>query len=304
MHQITAFGGLGGKAAFQQAILQSPAFQPIASNSQQETTFDSVLSYASYVANSTISSLDQLRQLPSSVLQTVNTIVVGISQYSQFTFGPTVDGLIAPALPGVLLLHGQFDKDLKIMVGHNSNEAISFTSPFVQNQTAYAEAIQSIFPDASAQTVDYIDTVLYPPVFDGTYNYTSQIERTALTINELSFSCNSRFLDLAFGNKTYSYLFSVPPGLHGEDVAYTYFNGDTSSSDDGSPVNATVARALQDYLTSFAMNGTPNEKGVPYFPMYGSGSAVENIALTGLGTTTKDAFANPRCDWWQKALYY
>jgi carboxylesterase type B len=304
MHQITAFGGLIGKAPFQQAILQSPAFQPMASNSQQETTFDSVLSYASYVTSSTISSLDQLRLLPSSVLQTVNTIVVGLSQYGQFTFGPTVDGRIAPALPGVLLLHGQFDKDLKIMVGHNSNEGLFFASPFIQNQTAYAEGIQTLLPDASAKTLDYIDTVLYPPVFDGTHGYTNQVERTALTIDEASISCNTRYLDLAFANKTYSYLFSVPPGLHGEDIAYTYFNGDTSTSDDGSPVNATVARALQDYLTSFAMNGNPNEKGVPFFPMYGSGSTVVNIAATNLGVTLKDTVANSRCDWWQKAVYY
>jgi cholinesterase len=304
MHQITAFGGLSGKAPFQQAILQSPAFQAITSNALQETTFDSVLSYASSLSGTTISSLDQLRQLPSSVLQTVNTIVVGLSSYGQFTFGPTVDGLIAPALPGVLLLHGQFDKDLKVMVGHNSNEGLFFTSPFIQNQTAYAAAIQQQFPDISAKTVDYIDTVLYPPVFDGTFGYTNQVLRTALTISESSFSCNTRFLDLAFANQTYAYLFSVPPGLHGDDVAYTYFNGDTSTSDAGSPVNATVAKALQDYLTSFAMNGSPNEKGVPHFPMYGSGSTVVDIAATNLGVTLTDPVANSRCDWWQKALYY
>jgi carboxylesterase type B len=304
MHQITAFGGLSGKVPFQQAILQSPGFSPIVSNAQQETTFDSVLSYASYVTNTTITTLDQLRQLPSSVLQTVNTITVGLSTYGAFTFGPVVDGLLAPALPGVLLLHGQFDKSLKIMVGHNSDEGLLFTSPFVQNQTAYAANLEVIFPDASAKTINYIDTVLYPPVFDGTHGYTNQVERTALTISELIFTCNTRYLDLAFANQTYSYFFSVPPGIHGEDIAYTYFNGDTSTSDDGSPVNATVAKALQDYLTSFAMNGNPNEKGVPFFPMYGSGSTVVNISATNLGTTLKDTVAISRCDWWQKALYY
>lgn len=304
MHQITAFGGLSGKAPFQQAILQSPGFQPIASNAQQETTFDSILTYASYLTSSTITSVAQLRQLPSSVLQTVNTIAVGLSLYGQFTFGPVVDSLFAPALPGVLLLHGQFDKSLKVMVGHNSDEGLLFTSPFVQNQTGYAASLQTLFPDASAKTIEYIDTTLYPPVFNGTYGYTNQIERTALAISEISFTCNTRYLDLAFANQTYSYYFSVPPGLHGEDVDYTYFNGDTSTNDDGSPVNATVAKALQDYLTSFAMNGNPNEKGVPYFPMYGSASTVVNIAATNLSATLKDTVANSRCDWWQKALYY
>ena len=254
--------------------------------------------------NTTINSVAQLRQLPSSVLQTLNTIVVGLSIYATFTFGPVVDGFISPALPGVLLLHGQFDKRLKVMVGHNSDEGLLFTSPFIQNQTAFAAALQSLFPDAPNKTITYIDTVLYPPVFDGTYGYTNQIERTALAISESSFTCNTRFLDLAFKNQTYSYLFSVPPGLHGQDVPYTYFNGDTSTSDDGSPVNSTVAKAFQDYLTSFALNGSPNEQGVPYFPLYGSNSSLLNIASTNLSLPLTDTVANSRCDWWQKALYY
>lgn len=33
MHQITAFAGLAGKAPFQQAVLQSPGFQPVRSTS-------------------------------------------------------------------------------------------------------------------------------------------------------------------------------------------------------------------------------------------------------------------------------
>ena len=304
MHQITAYGGLKGKVPFQQAILQSPGFQPVTSNELQETTFNTVLFIASYVANTTISSLAQLRQLPTSVLQTVNAVAVGISTYGQFSFGPVVDGLIAPALPGVSLLHGQFDKSLKVMVGHNTDEGLLFSNPFVQNQTALVAALQTLFPGASATSLNYISTQLYPPVFNGTYNYTSQIQRTALLISELSFTCNTRYLDLAFKNQTYSYLFSVPPGLHGQDVSYTYFNGDTSTSDDGSPVNATVAHALQDYLTSFAMNGNPNEAGVPYFPMYGSNSTIVNVGTSNLGGILMDTVANSRCDWWQKALYY
>jgi cholinesterase len=304
LHQITAYGGLKGKVPFQQAILQSPGFQPISSNELQETTFNSVLFVAGYVANTTISSIEQLRQLPSSVLQTVNTIIVGLSTYGQFSFGPVVDGLFAPALPGVLLLHGQFDKSLKVMVGHNSDEGLLFASPFIQNQTALIASLENLLPDASATTISYIDTELYPPVYNGTYGYTTQVERTALLISEISFTCNTRYLDLAFKNQTYSYYFSVPPGLHGEDVSYTYFNGDTSTSDDGAPVNATVAKALQDYLTSFVMNGSPNEKGLPYFPMYGSNSTILNVGTTNLGGTLKDTVANSRCDWWQKALYY
>jgi cholinesterase len=304
MHQITAFGGLKGKAPFQQAILQSPAFQSMASNLQQENVFTSVLSFASLISNTTVSSLDQLRELPTSVLQTVNSIVVGNSSYGTFSFGPTVDGLFAPALPGILLLHGQFDNSVKIMVGHNSDEGLLFTDPFVQNQAEFVDDLKILLPDASDEILDLIDTTLYPPVFNGSFGYTDQIGRTSLAIAEASFTCNTRYLALAFNNQSFSYFFNVPPGLHGEDIAYTYFNGDTSTSDDGSPVNATVAMAFQEYLTSFAMNGTPNEKGVPFFPMYGANSTIVNIAATDFAEDLVDTVANSRCTFWQKALYY
>ena len=38
MHQITAFGGLAGKAPFQQAVLQSAAFQNVSYSSRSGQT--------------------------------------------------------------------------------------------------------------------------------------------------------------------------------------------------------------------------------------------------------------------------
>jgi len=165
MHQITAYGGLKGKAPFQQAIPQSPAFQPLPSNAQQETIFTTVLGYASFVSNTSVTSLAQLRTLPTAVLQLVNAVTVGLSSYGTYTFGPAVDGNFVPALPGVLLLHGQFDHDVKVMVGHNSNEGYLFTSPFITNNTQFTAYIHTLAPAATNSAVTYIDSVLYPPVF-------------------------------------------------------------------------------------------------------------------------------------------
>jgi len=123
-------------------------------------------------------------------------------------------------------------------------------------------------------------------------------------IAESTFTCNTRYLNLAFNDTTYAYYFAVPPGLHGEDTAYTFFNGDTSTSNYGLPVNGTVARAFQDYLTSFAMQGNPNEKGVPFFPLYGANDTTLTVDLKNDGALVKDTVANARCDWWQKAVYF
>ena len=303
VHQITAYGGLRGKAPFQQAIPQSPAWFPTTSNYQKEGIYQDVLEYASYVSNSSITTLSQLRSLSTSALQTVNIIAVGLAIYGQFTYGPSVDGAFVPALPGTLLLDGQFDHSVKLMIGHNSDEGYLFTPPYVTNNTALQTSLGETFPVAPTSIINYMTDVLYPPIFNGSYPYTTEFTRAAFLVSEAFFTCNTRYLDLAFQNNTYAYYFTIPPGLHGEDIAYTFFNGDTTTSNDGLPVNATVALQFQDYITSFVMNGSPNGRGTPYFPMYGSNSTVLDINLSDPGLTQTDSVANARCTWWQKALY-
>lgn len=213
MHQITAFGGLKGPAPFQQAIPQSPAFLLVPGNLQQEETFQAFLTLLN------VSTIEEARQLPTSALVVANLIQVANSSYGAFTYGPVVDGLFAPALPGKLLLQGSYDKNVNVMVGHNADEGLLFTSPFVTNNTGYDSYLTVSFPAINPAIVDYIANVLYPPVFDGSYPYTSQIGRTVLTISESSFTCNTVYLDHAFANKTYSYQFSVPPALHGQGMS-------------------------------------------------------------------------------------
>ena len=59
---------------------------------------------------------------------------------------------------------------------------------------------------------------------------------------------------------------------------------------------------MQEYITEFAMTGSPNEAGVPHFDMYGDDAEVQVLGISGISETT-DPAANYRCDWWQKALY-
>ncbi len=58
--------------------------------------------------------------------------------------------------------------------------------------------------------------------------------------------------------------------------------------DDEFPVNATVAQVLQGYITSFAITGSPNRDGLPYFPSYGSNSSMQSIGFEGVGTQVLD----------------
>ncbi|KAH9829340.1 putative type-B carboxylesterase lipase family protein [Teratosphaeria destructans] len=297
MHQITAYGGLRGPAPFQQAIIQSPGFLPMVSHQKQESTFQAYLTLLN------VSSLEQARGLTFTQLQKANIIQIGQSSYGEFTYGPVVDGNFTPALPGELLLHGQYDHNLKVMVGHNAHEGLLFTNPFIQNKTALVGAVLSLLPTVAAWplTMRYILETLYPPIFDGSQasGYTDEITRAAALLSDVVFACNTFWLDEAFGNKTYGYYFAVPPALHGGDIPYTYYNGGGTSL---MVLSTSVAITLQEYITTFAETGSPNGAGTPYFQVYGRNATVQDLNITGISQIV-DPAANSRCDWWQKALY-
>lgn len=306
MHQITAYGGAKGKAPFSQVILQSPGFPPVPGNAQQEATFKSVLTQAQSLISTAITDVAALRNVDFKTLAGLNSIVVARSTpYGTFTFGPVVDGTFVPAMPGKLLLEGKFDTSLDIMTGHNSNEGLQFTSPFLATESLLEANLESVFPTADNDTINYMLNTVWPPVYDGTYPYTTLFERASVITAEISFTCNTRYINLAFDNQTHAYYFAVPPGLHGEDIAYTFFNGDTTTLNNGLPVNATVAHALQNYITNFAMStcGNPNGKGVPFFPSYSSNSTNLILGSDEIGALMVDTTANDRCAWLMETLY-
>lgn len=294
MHQITAYGGQKGKVPFQQAVPQSPGWSPIQSNVRTENNYQKLLR----LTNTTC--LAELRAVPSERLMRANFQQIAYdSAYGQYTYGPVVDGFFVPLQPGQLLAQGRFDKSLNIMVGHNADEGAYFTPPYVTSNDALVAQLNSAFPYTPQQSIDYITKVLYPPVFDGTYPYRTQFQRADLIVSESIFTCNTRYLDLAYNNKTYSYLFAVPPALHGQDVAYSYYTGGPPSS---SVTNTTIAVALQQFITSFAETGKPVARGIRPFNMYGPNASVLKLNVTGV-EEVRDSNANARCAWWQKALY-
>ncbi|PSR74471.1 hypothetical protein BD289DRAFT_487392, partial [Coniella lustricola] len=84
----------------------------------------------------------------------------------------------------------------------------------------------------------------------------------------------------------------------------TFFDGDTSSLDDGVAVNAALAYALQDYIVGFVQTGNPNKSPAGPalgFPMYGSNSTVVKFSSSGL-QLAQDDMDNDRCPWWQQAM--
>jgi carboxylesterase type B len=264
--QLTAFGGLAGSAPFQRAILQSPGIDPTVSYQQQEQMLQN------FLATANVSTIEEARNLPSDVLIRANQLVVKPGAYGTMVWGPAVDGLFVPAMPGKLLSQGSFDKRVQILVGHNSNEGLAFASPFVRNDTGYIGWLTGLLPSATPSTINYIASSLYPPVvsyfssppltrsshaqLNGTSSYKDQFQRVALTIGDLAVTCNAHYMAAATANSSHSYQFSLFPGVHAQDIPYTFFNG----PDPAVPFPG-VAHALQEAIVRFTATGNPNSAG-------------------------------------------
>lgn len=179
-----------------------------------------------------------------------------------------MDGSLIPNVSSKLLSQGRFRRGINLILACNSDEGLLFTSPFITNQTSYTAYIEQLLPTASPSVISYITNTLYPPVFNNTTLYTDQYGRTALTIADFEFHCNERFLAAVLPELTHSFFSPVSPGLHGENQQYIFFNGDTTTLDDGDPVNVTLAGMLQGLLTQFVVTGNLG------FDMYGDEESV------------------------------
>ncbi|PBP22597.1 alpha/beta-hydrolase [Diplocarpon rosae] len=300
MHHITAYGGTKGPAPFSQAIIQSPSFTPNARDEHQVALYESILTKAQALIASDITDLAALRALDFETLANLNRIIIAASPYGTYTFGPTVDGTFVPKLPGTLLDEGAFDTNVKVMVSHNSLEGLLFASPLVINEQLVTEQVRASFPTADDATLEDLLKNVYPPIYDNSYPYDSPFERLSLIIEEVFFTCNTRYLNVAFQNQGYAYYFDAAPAVHGADIYYTFFNGDTEGMyEELLPVQPHIAIAMQKYLTNFAMSteGNPNGRGLPFFPKYQSNSTNLVIDALGVGELITDTTANDRCDW-------
>ncbi|KAF1810853.1 acetylcholinesterase precursor [Eremomyces bilateralis CBS 781.70] len=286
IHHITAYGGLKGRAPFARAIPQSPGFLPTTSSHQQESTFQKYMSLLN------VSTLAEARRVPSEAVIRANIAQVNESITGTFAFGPVVDGSFTPALPGQLLARGQFDKRLDVMHAFNSQEGLLFTPSYVTNEEAFRNYTAISLPTIEPETLDYLFTELYPPVFDGSTPYKDHIGRAAFSTSESIFICNTRYLATAYGGKTFGYEFTIFPGLHGLDLPYTFYDGEPAKVTG----NVNIALEHQRAIVSFAKSGDPG------FPVYGANSTIRIYGSAGV-STARDPNANKRCDWWQKALY-
>ena len=297
MFHTVAYGASnpGENALFHQVISQSPGPQVGKGNNQQ-------LVGNSFLKTLNVSTADQARKLSTDVLMKANRQVEASTPY----FSPFVDGDLIPDLPSRLYTSGRYIRNLKTLAGHNANEARLFIPPSSDSQAAFDAFVKSQFPTATAAQIAYINHTLYPPDFSGineTHPYISQNGRLSLLDADVYNLCWTVLLADTYAPNAHNYIFSVPPAYHAQDLAYTFYNGESFQHG----VNVTVARALQGYIANFVLGGDPNGKGLPGFPSWdGSGSTSSGARVLNLTVDGFDVVQEPareRCAWWSQTAF-
>ncbi|KAL8627146.1 hypothetical protein Q9189_007155 [Teloschistes chrysophthalmus] len=313
-HHVTLLGESGGGASlmfhaiaygaspshpeennlFHQLIAQSPG--PIVGDLvKQDRAAETFLRKAG------AGSVDEARGLPSEKLVQANRETEAVMPY----FGPSVDGMggLVPDLPSRLYIQHKTNlRDIRVMAAHNSDEARLFIgSPgdkYTRTQAAFDGFLAAHFPTATIQQIKYINEVLYP----GPASY-ARLARLDADVYNVCWTV--LLADTA--DKAYNYIFSVPPGYHAQDLAYTFYNGEGFQKG----VDVGVARVLQRAIADFVVGGDPNGgggegdrgdgEGEGKWPVWGRGTRVANLTVEGVRVGREEAVE--RCMWWFRTAF-
>lgn len=188
------------------------------------------------------------------------------------------------------------------LVGHSSREGDLFVDPSITTDSAFdAYVSNKLFSFLSPGSQHHIIKELYPAHYDGSNGYKTVKQRLGLLISEAFIGCSAFELAnaTAHGHGSFGYMFAVPPGLHGQDIAYSFF---TPGEESENVENVHVAMELQKYLTRFARTGNPNSaEGESTIPEYKRGGLILKLSPNS-SSLVRDDMVNKRCQWWQKNL--
>ncbi|KAL4877628.1 Alpha/Beta hydrolase protein [Aspergillus karnatakaensis] len=307
MHHITADGN-GIKPLFRRAILQSPSYPPYRSWLENQEAFDS------FMGLSNVTTLAQARDLPSEILVAANANSIGRAQpWEAPVYGPTPDKKLVLSVPNSYFRPGVFEQTVDILTGYNSNEGL-LLAPFIHTNEEYEAFLYNLLPNADVSTITGIAErkSLYPPIFDGSMGYRNNYERAALTAADVMVNCHNSDLGLCMRfRNTSAYYFSVYPGIHGQELEYTFYTTGRDTADarlhsgvDTGPVNETLAYVLQDYIVSFVKTGkaASSLEGLVRIPRYGLTGHLARLDTSGVGLM-RDPGPDGRCGWWFRGDY-
>ena len=291
IYQTIAYGGAKEANLFVRGIAQSPATEVI----------DPIyprLGANLFLRDAGVTNVDDARKLPTAVLQKANMNAQNATQFNAVYFAASIDGDLLLDIPPRSYNEGKFVKNISMIAANNQNEARFVGNQSIKTNADFNNWVYTNFPSVSSDIKAQIINEIYPPKYDGSLPYTTPQQRNNLATKEYLISCNPVSIANAYKNKTHNYVFGIPPAIHAQDLAYTYYpNAPTPN------FYPKIAVDLQDYLTQFVLTGKPDGHGLPQWPEYGQYASAINFTTAGVVQTTYDS-ANSRCDFWNKGTYF
>ncbi|KAG1732237.1 Alpha/Beta hydrolase protein [Suillus paluster] len=196
--------------------------------------------------SSSSDTLSCLRAADTSTLQTLN-YNININGFSgTFVFVPVVDGTFIVERPTVTISKGRLNGNYLLAVT-NSHEG----NIFVDQSTTLdiADYVKTLFPNfGSAQAAGAV--MMYQ-------NQGSNVNQANLAMGESILVCPTYYLLKAFGERAWKAEFAIPPGLHGNDIAYYFTSGGPAYN------NSQFITAFSNSFMAMTMHETPDDRYTP-----------------------------------------
>lgn len=252
------------------------------------------LLYSEVVAAANCSSaadtLECLRTVDVNALETINQNLNQAAFFGTFLFVPVVDGEFITQRPTLSLQQGKVNGNALYAVT-NTFEGRIFVS--ASNPLNASEYTRQLFPNVG-------------PAQEGAaaalYNgQGTNLDQDIAIQGESIFICPTYFLLNAFKGRAHKGEYAVPPGDHGQDVAY-YFGGTVTFN------NTDFIKAFASSFLSFVMFQSPDVKFTQTitpanWPVFSRGNTEMLFNRTDAGqplvkTVTTDSALLQRCQFW------
>lgn len=326
---IAAFGGNGdditifGESAGGNSVMNHLA-QPASFPLYQKAIIESG-TYSLGATTLAASDDEYQKALKLTGCQTLDCVVAlpaeTLNKLEVLFLGPVVDNVSLTAAPWDLILQGEHNKDVPVMLGSNRDEAALITYPLLPKQVGEKTFDLLVTALLGVRAIPKVKK-LYDPA---NYDYPSDLggySQWWWTITDAATDtvpglgpCGVRSLARALlqggTENVYTYFFSKPSVLGGVIVPSEYVVGhateiifafgDVNSLEVQSEKE--LAIAMSSYWSSFAIHGAPTANGLPSWPLYDAKSDTvmrfDDSPRLG-GVHTQQALRQDACDFWDE----
>ncbi|KAH0585493.1 hypothetical protein H2248_008731 [Termitomyces sp. 'cryptogamus'] len=249
MQHVVANGGKTSPPLFRAAITSSTFLPSQYSYDDRipETLYNEVVAQTN--CSTALNTLDCLRSVDAQILETANGNIGNSGFFGVFLFVPVVDGELIKERVTKALEQKRINGDI-VLAATNSFEGTLFIDPKTPVDVDVANYVAQLFPDYSDKQIAAA-AALYKDLGTPLFQVTA-------IMGESIFICPTYFMLEAFGGRGFKTEFAIPPGGHGNDVAYYY-------PSNGPPLfnNPDFIKAFSHSFLDFAISLNPNEKSSP-----------------------------------------